>query len=101
MPSLDRCSRCGATLGERAYTARADALFCANCSLPGQRGISQDALQLARRMMNEKLEQLMAAPIAAAIINEVKDQMLNLIEQHIEKQLQTRKMLADEPEPLA
>jgi DNA repair protein RecO (recombination protein O) len=101
MPSLDRCSRCSATLGERAFTARAGALFCANCSLPGQRGISKDALQLARRMISEKLEQLMTATIAAAIVNEVKDHMLNLIEQHIEKQLQTRKMLADEPESQA
>jgi hypothetical protein len=43
----------------------------------------------------------MAATIAAPIVNEVKDHMLNLIEQHIEKQLQTRRMLTDEPEPLA
>jgi hypothetical protein len=52
-------------------------------------------------MISEKLEQLMAVTLATAIIDEVKDHMLNLIEQHIEKKVQTRKMLADEPEPLA
>jgi len=99
MPALDRCSRCGAPLTDRASMARSG-LFCPNCTLPGQRAISQEALQLARRMAGEKLEQLMKAEPAAAAVDEVKDQMLNLIEQHIEKKLQTRKMLADESEQL-
>jgi len=99
MPALDRCSRCGAPLTDRASMARSG-LFCPNCTLPGQRAISQEALQLARRMAGEKLEQLMKAEPAAAVVDEVKDQMLNLIEQHIEKKLQTRKMLADESEQL-
>jgi hypothetical protein len=75
-------------------------LYCPNCALPGQRSISQDALQVARRMSNEKLEQLVKAEITPAAMDELKDHMLNLIEQHIEKKLQTRKMLADEPEQL-
>jgi DNA repair protein RecO (recombination protein O) len=99
MPALDRCSRCGAALIDRASMARSG-LFCPSCILPGQRAISQEALQLARCMAGEKLEQLMKADLAAANVDEVKDHMLNLIELHIEKKLQTRKMLADEPEPL-
>jgi DNA repair protein RecO (recombination protein O) len=99
MPALDRCSRCGAALTERASMARSG-LFCPNCALPGQRAISKDALQLARRISVEKLEQLVKGDFAAAAIEEVKDRMLDLIEQHIEKKLQTRKMLADAQEPL-
>jgi DNA repair protein RecO (recombination protein O) len=99
MPALDRCSRCGAPLTDRASMAKSG-LFCPNCALPGQRAISQEALQVARRMASGKLEDLIKADFAAARIDEVKDHMLNLIEQHIEKKLQTRKMLADEPEQL-
>ena len=99
MPALDRCSRCGAALMDRASMARSG-LYCPNCTLPGQRSISQEALQVARRMSSEKLEQLVKAEITPAAMDELKDHMLNLIEQHIEKKLQTRKMLADEPEQL-
>ena len=51
-------------------------------------------------MSSEKLEQLVKAEITPAAMDELKDHMLNLIEQHIEKKLQTRKMMADEPEHL-
>ena len=99
MPALDRCSRCGAALADRASMGKSG-LFCPNCALPGRRSISQEALQLARRMAGEKLEQLMKANTTPAVVDEVKEHMLNLIEQHVEKKLQTRKMLAAEPEPL-
>ena len=94
MPPLDRCSRCGAALTVRAWMA-GGGLFCPNCALPGQWAISPDALQLARNMSTERLEQLMKADVPVAALEELKDRMLNLIEQHIEKRLQTRKMLAE------
>jgi DNA repair protein RecO (recombination protein O) len=99
MPVLDRCSRCGAVLADRASMAKSG-LFCPNCTLLGQRSISKEALQLGRRMAGGKLEDLIKADFNAAATEELKDHMLNLIEQHIEKKLNTRKMLADEPEPL-
>jgi len=98
MPALDRCSRCGAALTDRASIAKSG-LFCPSCTL-GQRAISQEALQLARRMAGGKLEDLIKADFTAAAVEEVKDHMLNLIEQHIEKKLRTRKMVAEEPEQL-
>jgi hypothetical protein len=51
-------------------------------------------------MASGKLEDLIKADFPAAAVEEIKDQMLNLIEQHIEKKLNTRKMMADEAEPL-
>ncbi len=99
MPELHHCSRCGAPLTDRASMARSG-LFCPNCMFPGQRAISQEALQLARRMTGEKLEQLIKSDLASAAVDELRDHMLNLIELHIEKKLQTRKLLADEPEQL-
>lgn len=98
MPSLDHCSRCGASLGAgRAYMGGSGMLFCPNCTHSGQRAISQEALQLMRRMSGEKLEALMKAEIPAAVVDEVKNHMLNQIEEHIEKKLHTRKMLASLP----
>ena len=99
MPALDRCSRCSAALNDQASMARSG-LFCANCALPGQRSISKEALELARRMTGVKLEDLVKADYPPSAIEGVRDQMLNLIEQHIEKKLRTRKMMADETEPL-
>jgi hypothetical protein len=51
-------------------------------------------------MAGGKLEDLIKADFTAAAVEEVKDHMLNLIEQHIEKKLRTRKMVAEEPEQL-
>ncbi len=99
MPALDRCSRCGAVLSLRASMARSG-LFCSKCALQGQRTISQEVLQLAQRMSTEKLEQLTKTEIPSTALDELKDHMLNLIEGHIEKKLQTRKMLAESQEPL-
>jgi hypothetical protein len=46
-------------------------------------------------MSTERLAQLMKADLPVAALEELKDLMLNLIEQQIEKRLQTRKMLAE------
>jgi DNA repair protein RecO (recombination protein O) len=94
MPALDRCSRCGEGLSGRAYMSRSGMLSCSNCAHLGQYAISQEELQLASRMSREKLEVLMKVDVPTAVVDEVKEHMLNLVEEHIEKKLQTRKMLA-------
>ena len=60
LPQLDRCGRCGAELKDGAYWSPAQGLVCGRASLPGQRAISRGALQVARRIVAEKLERLMA-----------------------------------------
>ena len=103
LPQLDRCGRCGAELKEAAYWSPAQGLVCAACHLPGQRAISAGGLQMARRIIAERLERLAAelpqsnAPLEA----EVKDFMLDIIEHHIEKSLRARKMLEARPESLS
>ena len=100
LPQLDCCGRCGTELSGAAYWSPAQGLICGLCRLPGQRVISPGALQLARRIVAEKLERLIAelpqsnAPMEA----EVKDFMLDVIEHYIEKPLRTRKMLEGLPE---
>jgi DNA repair protein RecO (recombination protein O) len=100
MPALDRCSRCGSALTGRAHVS-GNGLLCPNCMYPGQLGISQETLQLARRMTTERLENLVKLDLPIGAVDQIKDQMLNLIEQHIEKKLLTRKMLADVSESMS
>jgi DNA repair protein RecO (recombination protein O) len=103
LPQLERCGRCGAELSGAAYLSPAQGLVCGACRLPGQEVISQEALRLARRIAAEKLERLAAqpAPSIASAEAEVMNFMLDVIEQHIEKRLKTRKMLEGNTEPLA
>jgi len=101
MSALDRCSRCGGSLNGRAHMSRSGALFCPNCMHPGQYAISQEELKLARLMSSEKLEALMKADFPATLVNDMKEHMLNLVEEHIEKKLQTRKMLSGAQEELS
>jgi DNA repair protein RecO (recombination protein O) len=103
LPQLERCGRCGADLNQTAYWSPAQGLVCSRCSIPGQRAISQAALQVARRIAGEKLERLMTEWLRPGgtmenEVNEVKDFMLDVIEYHIEKPLRSRKMLEAQPE---
>lgn len=103
LPQLDRCGRCGAELNETAYWSPVQGLVCGSCHVPGQRAISAPALPVARRIATGKLEQLIAEwpQSHGPVEREVQDFMLDIIEQHIEKPLRARKMLALRPEPLS
>jgi DNA repair protein RecO (recombination protein O) len=100
LPQMDRCGRCGAELSATAYLSSASGLVCAHCRIPGQRAISPEGLRSARRLLAEKLERLMDEPLPPEGVAEVRDFMLDIIEQHIERPLRTRKLLAENLEPL-
>lgn len=102
LPQLDRCGLCGADLNEAAHWSPAQGLVCGRCHIPGQRTISRTALQVARRIVTEKLEKLTSEwPRSnSAAENEVKDFMLDIIEHHIEKPLKCRKMMEALPEAM-
>jgi DNA repair protein RecO (recombination protein O) len=95
MPRLDRCSVCGTEPGEVAYISGENGVICGNCSLPAERTISQQALAVMRRMSTQKLEQLTSSSIASKNSSEVMDFMLDVIEHHMEKRLQSRKLLEE------
>jgi DNA repair protein RecO (recombination protein O) len=95
MPRLDRCSVCGTAVKEVAYISGDRGVICGNCRLPGQRAISQQALLIMKRISTEKLEQLMRASIVNKNASEVMDFMLDVIEYHIEKRLQSRRLLEE------
>jgi len=95
MPRLDRCSLCNTELGEAAYVSGERGVICGNCRLPGERAISQQALAVMRRMATEKLESLMTAIAGDRNVSEVMDFMFDVIEFHIEKRLQSRRLLEE------
>jgi DNA repair protein RecO (recombination protein O) len=93
LPQLERCGRCGTELSAAAYLSPAHGLVCGVCRIPGQTVISQAGLQLARRIVIGKLEHLMTESLSSDALGEVENFMLDMIEQHIEKPLRTRKLL--------
>jgi DNA repair protein RecO (recombination protein O) len=102
LPSLERCGRCGAELNESAYLS-GQVLVCKACRLVGQRTLSKEALELARRTAAEKLERLIEdlPETNTGVEAEVRDFMLDVIEQHIEKPLRARRSLEPGQEPLS
>jgi len=96
LPSLDACARCGKALtpSEPAYFSRsASALMCAKCRVPGLRVISVAALAAARKMLAERLDRLSEEMIPARAARELSDVMLDVIEQQIDRKLQSRELL--------
>ena len=100
LPRLDRCGRCGADLASGAYVAEGQGLVCGSCRIAGQRLVSRDAIRIAQIISHEKLEVLESEPLANSALAEVKDYMLDVIEQHIERRLQSRRLLEESFERL-
>jgi DNA repair protein RecO (recombination protein O) len=95
LPPLDRCSRCGRELkDEKLYTTVSGAgVACEKCRRPGMRVLSAGAAQLARRIIAEKLENLMKEKIDAEDLKQLSEYLLDLIEHHMERKLITRELL--------
>lgn len=100
LPRLDRCGRCGAELAQAAFASEGQGLVCRACHLTGESEISRDALRIANLMTHEKIEVLQQKEISEAALIEIRRFMLNLIEGHIEKQLQARHLFEESAEPL-
>jgi DNA repair protein RecO (recombination protein O) len=94
MPPLDSCVVCGRALGEEnAYVSPSlHGLACSRCRPSGSRLLPKDALQLARRMLSEKLEQLVEVSLPPLFVRELTSQLLDWIEWQAEKRLTSRKL---------
>lgn len=93
MPELSKCSKCGRDLGAGAYaSALRPGMLCATCRLPGFRALSGGSILLARRMFQEKLEVLGDTAKPEDCMG-LRTFLLDVIEHHAERKLNTRKML--------
>ncbi|HEV2385977.1 MAG TPA: DNA repair protein RecO [Candidatus Acidoferrales bacterium] len=94
LPPLERCSRCGRGMLGRAAWASDDgsAVFCDECRPTAARAISPEALRQIQPMLREPLEKLAAAG-ESRVPAELTNFLLDLIERHAERKLNTRPML--------
>lgn len=93
LPSLERCARCSRELGAEAAYIAAGHFACSKCRLPGMRALSAEALGLARRMLQEKLERIAEAKPGEAAARALTSAMLDVVEHQIERKLTTRALL--------
>jgi len=100
LPPLDRCSTCGASLdGAPAYLdVVLGGLACANCRPPGAREISAAGMDFVRRAVRVNLAQLAETRTERAVTWQVTGAMLDLIESHVEKHLNSRRFLERDQE---
>jgi len=94
MPPLDQCVICGrALVDEPAYVASSlHGLACAKCKPMGSRLLPKEAIVLARRMLSQKLEQLVEDKSSPLAVREITSLALDWIEFQTEKKLHSRKM---------
>lgn len=95
LPELSKCGRCGRDLGSAGgFGSESHAgLACASCSMPGMRKLSAAGLATTQRMLEKRLDEMAAAKPAVAAPADVNEFLLDVIEQQIERKLQTRRML--------
>jgi DNA repair protein RecO (recombination protein O) len=94
LPSLDQCAICSRiTIHESTYVARSlEGIACAKCKPAGARLMLKETLALARRMLTEKLEQLLKDDVSGLRVHELTAQLLDWIEWHGEKRLKSREL---------
>jgi len=100
LPSLERCGRCGAVLGENSpayFSPSAQAIACAKCRRAGMRQVSPAALAAAKKMLTEKLDRLSESwpgdAASARAARELTELMLDVIEHQIDRKLASRELL--------
>jgi DNA repair protein RecO (recombination protein O) len=98
LPTLTRCARCGAVLDATtaAYFAPSSStVACGNCRKPGMRILSPAALAAARKISEERLDNLTREPesISPRVARDLADVMLDIIEHQIDRKLKARELL--------
>jgi DNA repair protein RecO (recombination protein O) len=95
LPQFDRCAKCATMFEERAaFHAPWEAgLLCEKCKRPGMRALHLEGRKLAERFAGERLDKIEATSAIEQPAAELREAGLNWIEQHTEKQLNTRRLL--------
>lgn len=95
LPRFDRCSVCGAPLGEAPafHDSREEGLLCVKCRRPGMPSLGPAARRLAAEFAGVSLDKLAVQETAVAPATELREAALDWIEFHTERTLVTRKLL--------
>jgi DNA repair protein RecO (recombination protein O) len=94
--ALNHCSRCGRGVErEEVYTSQGSPeLSCSDCRDTWMSPISKEALAIGRTALSGTLERLLKEDPNRNAASEILSFGLNVIEHHIEKKLEARKILA-------
>jgi DNA repair protein RecO (recombination protein O) len=95
LPALDRCSKCGEPLanGPSYSSPSRPKMLCAKCRLPGTHVLSGEARKAASRMLSARMEDLMKGNLTEPSMKQLTGYLLDIVEHHIERKLQSRAML--------
>jgi DNA repair protein RecO (recombination protein O) len=92
---LDRCARCSRSIESEELSASQGhaELYCDNCREPWMRKISKAALSTGSQALSGTLDRLFSFNPSNASAREILSFALDLLENHMEKKLLSRKML--------
>ena len=97
MPDLEHCAACSRGIESGYYGPGAEGLHCANCRGPGEtQAIATATLAALRTACAEPLDRWLARETVPAGTREARRFFEELISTHVERQLVTRPLLADE-----
>lgn len=92
---LDRCSRCGRSLGEAVafHSSTRAELFCRDCRSSWMKPVSKEALSIGCVALSGTLDRLLKETHKQTCSREILGYALDIFEHHMEKQLTSRKIL--------
>jgi DNA repair protein RecO (recombination protein O) len=95
LPPLERCANCGSALGEHPgfHFGQAGGPYCENCRKPGMRPVGKSGRDLASVLASKRLDALELSPESQKPLKELREALLDWIEHHVERRLQTREFL--------
>jgi DNA repair protein RecO (recombination protein O) len=93
--SLERCTQCSRFVGAESLFASPGfaELYCADCRAIRMKEISKQALEVGRQALSGTLDRLFDLKPSVVASQEILSYGLDILEQHMEKNLASRKML--------
>ena len=95
LPPLEQCSNCRKALGANPgfHFGQASGLDCENCRKPGMRPVGKSGRDMASMFANKRLDEIELLPESGKAMKELREALLDWIEHHVERRLQTREFL--------
>jgi DNA repair protein RecO (recombination protein O) len=92
---LDRCARCSRSVKEESLFASPGfaELYCASCREMQMKEISKEALSIGYQALSGTLDRLFTLKPSVRASREILSYGLDILEQHIEKKLLSRRMM--------
>lgn len=95
LPPLERCSNCGSALDEHPgfHFGQSGGLHCENCRNPGMRPVGKPGRAMASVFASKRLDEIELSTELGKPMKELREALLDWIEHHVERRLQTREFL--------